>query len=168
MDKGNFVGMVLLDLQKAFDTVDHSILIMKLEAMGFGNDIVDFFHHILVTENSSSISTKFNLLLLVLHVVFHRVPYLGPFFFLIYVNDIPAVVKNKLPLYADDSAILVSEKDRSSVEKSLSKDLNLVRSWLIYSKLSLHLVKTESIIFCSKQKLKSNGKINVVCDGNHI
>ena len=43
MDKSNFVGMVLLDLQKASYTVDHSILIMKLEAMGFGNDIADWF-----------------------------------------------------------------------------------------------------------------------------
>ena len=75
----------------------------------------------------------------------------------------PAVVKNKLFLYADNSAILVSERD-----KSLSEDLNLVRSWLIENKLSLHLGKTESIIFGSEQKLKSNGKINLVCAGNHI
>ena len=43
MDKGNAVGMVLLDLQKAFDTVDHSILLAKLEAMGLSNDIVKWF-----------------------------------------------------------------------------------------------------------------------------
>ena len=43
----------------------------------------------------------------------------------------PAVVKNKLLLYADDSAILVSERDRSSLEKSLSEDRNLVRLGLL-------------------------------------
>ena len=40
MDKGQLVGMVLLDLQKAFDTVDHGILIMKLKAMGFSTSAV--------------------------------------------------------------------------------------------------------------------------------
>lgn len=40
MDKGNIVGMILLDLQKAFDTVDHTILHMKLQASGLGNDIL--------------------------------------------------------------------------------------------------------------------------------
>jgi len=40
MDKGYMVGMLLLDLQKAFHTVDHSILLMKLEASGLDNDIL--------------------------------------------------------------------------------------------------------------------------------
>ena len=43
MDKGNAVGMVLLDLQKAFDTLDHSILLSKLDAIGLSNDIVKWF-----------------------------------------------------------------------------------------------------------------------------
>ena len=43
MDKGNAVGMVLLDIQKAFDKVDNSILLAKLEAIGLSNDIVKWF-----------------------------------------------------------------------------------------------------------------------------
>ena len=44
MDKGNLIGMVLLDLQNAFGTVDHSILLMKLEALGLRQDIIRWFH----------------------------------------------------------------------------------------------------------------------------
>ena len=60
-----------------------------------------------------------------------------------------AMVKNKLLLYADDSGILVAGKNRSQVEKDLSRDLKLISQWLIENKLPLHLGKNESILFGS-------------------
>jgi len=50
-----------------------------------------------------------------------------------------AVVNNKLLLYADVSAILVTGKDRLQIEKKLSKELQSVREWLVDNKLSLYL-----------------------------
>jgi len=79
---------------------------------------------------------------------------LGPLLFLTYVNDMSAVVKNKLFLYADVSAILVSGKNKEHITSALSKDLELVSHWLVDNKLSLHLGKTESILLGSKPKLK--------------
>jgi len=51
-----------------------------------------------------------------------------PFIIFIYVNDMPGVVKNKLLLYADDSAIIVSGKNISDVKKALSNDLFFSKS----------------------------------------
>jgi hypothetical protein len=79
-----------------------------------------------------------------------------------------AVVKNRLLLYADDSGILVSGKSLSEVEISVSEDLSSVSQWLIDDKLSLHLGKTESIVFGSKQKLWSDSKLNINCNGPAI
>ena len=168
MDKGHFIGMVLLDLQKAFDTVDHSILLMKLEGLGLGQDILRWFTSYLSERKQLvDVSGTFS------HPreVTCGVPQgsiLGPLLFLIYVNDMPAVVKNKLLLYADDSAIMVSGKSKSLIEKELSEDLEMVSHWLVDNKLSLHLGKTESIIFGSKHKLKSNNDLNVTCNGQAI
>ena len=75
-----------------------------------------------------------------------------------------SATNNKLLLYADDSGILVSGKDKCQIEQALSKDLNQVSQWLVDKKLSLHLGKTESILFGTKYKLKSNPSLNVMCN----
>jgi len=56
-------------------------------------------------------------------------------------------------------------KSRSVIENELSDDLQAVSSWLVDNKLSLHLGKTESIVFGSKHKLKSNPSLKVSCNG---
>ena len=72
---------------------------------------------------------------------------LGPLLFLIYVNDMKAAVKCKLLLYADDSALLASSSDVSEIEEILKRELESVSEWLSENRLSLHLGKTESILF---------------------
>ena len=82
--------------------------------------------------------------------------------FLIYVNDMSAVVKNKLLLYVDNSAILVCGKDRLEINTKLTNDLELVSNWLIDNKLYLHIGKTESILFSSRPKLKSDSCLDII------
>ena len=168
MDKGNLVGMVLLDLQKAFDTVDHGILLMKMEALGFNQDIIRWFRSYLsdrkqlvdvsgILSSSSTISCG--------------VPQgsiLGPLLFLIYVNDMSGAINNKLLLYADDSAILVADKKISTIESLLQNELEVISEWLVDNKLSLHLGKTESILFGSKSRLRSQSNLRISCKGTQI
>ncbi|MCU7801520.1 MAG: reverse transcriptase family protein [gamma proteobacterium symbiont of Lucinoma myriamae] len=168
MDKGYFVGMVLLDLQKAFDTVDHSILLMKLEALGLSQDIVRWFRSYLsdrqqLVDVSGMFSSSAEI-----RCGVPQGSILGPLLFLIYVNDMSGVVSNKLLLYADDSAILVADKDVSSIETSLQKELEIISDWLIDNKLSLHLGKTESVLFGSKPRLRSKSNLSIECKGTVI
>ena len=92
MDKGNAVGMVLLDLQKAFDTVDHSILLAKLEAMGLSNDIVKWFQYYLsgrqqLVDVVGTFSSCENIICGV-----PQGSILRSLLFLIYVNDMSGVI----------------------------------------------------------------------------
>ena len=168
MDKGHFVGMLLLDLQKAFDTVNHEILLTKLRAIGLTDNAVMWLSSYLsnrmqLVENAGVLSSS--------APIKCGVPQgsiLGPLLFLIYVNDMSAVVRNKLLLYADDSAILVSGKDKKSIEDNLSSDLHLVSQWLITNKLSLHLGKTESILFGSHRRVNSQSPLDIKCNGQAI
>ena len=168
MDKGKLVGMVLLDLQKAFDTVDHGILLMKLKAIGLSESAVRWFSSYLsdrqqLVDVSGTLSSKAK--------VTCGVPQgsiLGPLLFLIYVNDMSAAIKSKLNLYADDSGILVVGKSASEIELVLSSELETISEWLVCNKLSLHLGKTESILFGSKQRLSKQSPLNVSCNGQPI
>ena len=159
--KGHYVGMVLLDLQKAFDTVDHDILCDKLEAMGL--DFTKWFKSYL--ENRQQVVVA-NGTVSEPGTVSCRVPQgsiLGSLLFLCYVNDMPMSVKCKLLLYADDSALIVSGSDPKIIADALSKELESCRQWLMDNKLSLHLAKTESILFGSKKKLKRVISFEVKC-----
>ena len=77
-------------------------------------------------------------------------------------------VNCKLFLYADDSCLLVSGKNDKNIKNTLSHELQNVSDWLVDSKLSLHLRKTESIICGSQKRLKKKKELNVVCNGAKI
>ena len=93
---------------------------------------------------------------------------LGPLLFLLYVNDMASAVRCKLLLYADDSALIASGKNVADIESKLSSELEYVSNWLIDNKLSLHLGKTQSILFGTKRRLSTGVKLNVICNGNVI
>ena len=128
--------------------------LMKLKCMGLNDVEVNWFR--------SYLNNRTQYVMLVMSEAKEKscgVPQgsiLGPLSFLIYVNDMPDTVKCKLLLYADDSAILVSGKDTAYIEETLSKELHSVRDWLTDNKLSLHLRKTESILFRKCRLLKAD------------
>ena len=116
-DFGNYIGMVMIDLHKAFDTVDHYILENKLKAIGLdGNAIVWFYAYLTnrmqVTDVGGIFSDPRDFPCGV-----PQGSILGTLLFLICVNDKDAYVSCKLVLYADDSALLVSGKHIKTIEK---------------------------------------------------
>ena len=166
MSKGNYTGMVLLDLQKAFDTVDHVILCNKLRAMGFSS--VDWIRSYLSDRKQIVNVNKVDSDPRNITCGVPQGSLLGPLLFLCYVNDMPVSVKCKLILYADDSALLISHKNPQYIADMLSRELDSCREWLIDNKLSLHLGKTESILFCSKYRIRKSGAFLVTCNGEKI
>ena len=79
-----------------------------------------------------------------------------------------AAVNCKRLLYADDSALLASSSDVSEVEDVLSRELESVSEWLVENRLSLHLGKTEPILFGSNKRLAKRRELHITCKGNDI
>ena len=66
------------------------------------------------------------------------------------------------------NTLIASGKNVADIESTLSSELEYVSNWLIDNKLSLHLGKTQSILFGTKRRLSPGVKLNVICNGNVI
>ena len=159
--QGLYAGMVLLDLQKAFDTVDHDILCKKLESMGI--DFTCWFKSYLKGRTQLVIANETSSEAGMVTCGVPQGSILGPLLFLCYVNDMPMSIKCKLLLYADDSALIISGTDPTQIAEKLTKELESCQQWLMDNKLSLHLGKTEAMIFGTKRKLKQVESFEVKC-----
>lgn len=151
MDQGLYTGVALLDVQKAFDCVDHEILCRKLEHLGIeASWFKSYLSDRKQTVSLGGVLSK-------TCDVSCGVPQgslLGPLLFLIYSNDMKAAVNCKLLLYADDSVLMVSDKDPEVVSKLLGDEMLNCYNWMIDNRLAMHAGKTELILFASKRKLK--------------
>ena len=164
--KGNMVGMVLIDLQKAFDTVDHTILRDKLQSIGVSSTAW-FESYLADRRQCVEISGTYSEFLPVTCGV-PQGSILGPLLFLIYINDMSISLNCRLSLYADDSALLFAHHDYRVIANHLSGELSFCKQWLVDNRLSLHVGKTESLLFGSKRKLKQVENFSVLCDGTPV
>ena len=155
--------MILIDLQKAFDTIDQEILLQKLKAIKFSESTIKWFKSYLSGRIFLvNIENKF----CNFGEISCEVPQgsiLGPLLFLIYVNDMPQAVTPTLLLYADDSCILYQHKDLVQTEKRLNEDFENLCEWFVDNKLNIHFGgdKTKSILFASKQRAKNIHQLDI-------
>ena len=153
----------LIDLQKAFDTIDHDVLLQKLYAIGFSKRTVNWFKSYLSNRSFKvNLGNNFSQPASVSCGV-PQGSILGPLLFLIYVNDMSQAVKCDLFLYADDSCLVCQHKDINEIEKQLNVDFSNICDWFVDNKLSIHFGedKTKSILFASKFKNKNIKKLNI-------
>ena len=123
-DNGLFTCMILIDLQKAFDTIDHNMLLEKLKAIYFCDDTVNLFHSYLTDRAFLvSIENKYSSI----SKISCGVPQgsiLGPLLFLICVNDMKQAVSSDLLLYGDGSCLVFQLKHVTEIETHLINDFS--------------------------------------------
>ena len=105
MDKGLVTGSVFIDLAKAFDTVDHDILLSKLEYYGVRDESLPWFNYFLERKQFMCIGSQISEELAVTSGKPHQ-SILGPLLFIVYINELPHCVKHcSVNMYADDTAV---------------------------------------------------------------
>ena len=151
-DKNNF-----LDIRKAFDSIDHNILLHKLkDQFGISDIELRWFESYLnnreqvcIVNNSMSSSKR----------IVSGVPQgsiLGPLLFLLYINDLPECLQKTTPyLYADDTQICCSSNSLIELTENLNHDLSRIGDWLSRNKLQHHPTKTKIMFIGSKHHINS-------------
>ena len=152
-DRGLYTCGAFSDFKKAFDTVNHDILLSKLAHYGIWGQ-ANNWHHSYLTQRVEFISVnRFNSQL---HLISHGVPHvsmLGPLLFIIFINDLHNSIRDSQMLhFADDKNLLYISKSMKRINKHINHDLSLIVQWLRSNKISLNADETELVIYSPKRK----------------
>lgn len=166
IERKKYVFGLFIDLQKAFDTIDHNILMNKMEKYGirgfsqnwlrsYLEDRQQFVH---INQHKSSLKN-----------ILCGVPQgsiLGPTLFLLYINDISKISKKmKFILFADDTNILCSGEDLQKLIFDITQEMQTLMNWFNVNKLSLNLKKTKLMCFGFR---KINTPVHIMINNTNI
>lgn len=155
VNEGKLVGCVMVDFRKAFDLVDHDILLKKMELYKCDETCIAWFKSYLShrsqqvsIRNIKSLSENINC----------GVPQgsiLGPLLFLIFINDLPLSLSESvasIDLYADDTTLYDIQLNKQTLESNLQKSLTLLSTWCKENGMLLNADKTKIMLITSRQK----------------
>ena len=152
INENKFIGLLFVDFEKAFDVINHSLLLRKLQLYKLSPELIhlilsflsDRKQLVMVNENSSDLMP-----------VRHGVPQgsvLGPILFSIYVNDLPCFVKCKCEMFADDTSLCSSNSDSCRLTSDLQVNIDRLIDWTQLNHMSLNAHKTKCMYVSARQK----------------
>ncbi len=165
LDDGEKVIGIYIDLQKAFDTVNHEILLHKLYNYGVRGVAHEWFRNYLTGRCQFTSMNNVNSGLANTTCGVPQGSVLGPLLFLIYINDIPNAIPNEtVKLFADDTNLFIAGNTLSSVSELANKNIKLLCGWFLANKLTLNIDKTRYMVFPPE----ANNTVNIAIDGIEI
>ena len=167
IDKGDLVGAVFIDFRKAFDVVDHSILLNKLALYKLNPSAIQWFKSYLCSQQQVIESDK--------RLTFHyRTIWcasglnIGPTLFLIFINDLPLHIKKcSFDLYADDMTIHTHSNDIDAIE-DLQGEFSNTKTWGKINKMNVHMTKTTCMLVGARKRVNDSQPLNIIADDVNI
>ena len=150
IDRDQYNLAVFIDLRKAFDTVNHDILLCKLYHYGIKSTELKWFKSYISNRRQYCSISGHDLNFSHVTTGIPQGSSLGPLLFLVYVNDLPNAVHDSLTdMYADDTGLYSTGPSISAMEETMNRDLSKMYCWLLANKLSINAVKSNFMIITS-------------------
>ena len=162
LDQGNMPITIFMDLSKAFDTLNHDILIYKLKSYGLSEAALKLMQSYLTNrkqyvEINNTQSTKNDIT-----VGVPQGSILGPLLFNIYINDIiHSSTVFRFIIFADDTTLYTTLNTQEDINDILNDELVKINNWLKVNKLSLNVAKTKAMLFHMPQKRILNLRLKI-------
>ena len=169
IDNGKYVGAVFLDLRKAFDLVDHRILLHKLKLYHFSKRSINLFESYLCNRTQVVKSGNTYSKALQIKSGVPQGSIIGPLLFLLYINDIGLSSQSMdIDLFADDSTTYASDHDLHRIEVKLQSNIDHISKWCKINNMSLHPLKTKCMIISTSHKQKRAKELDLTIQNTAI
>ena len=168
MKNNKIMGMLFLDVAKAFNCINHEILYTKMERAGLGPMVIQWFKSYLNRTQQVLIQGKvFDIVSVNTGIAQGTV--LGPIMFIFYINDIFECVEHvKMNVFADDCVMYCSGNNWLSVKGKIQSDFDRVIDWTFRNNLRLNATKTKAILFGTRNKLSKIGNPEHITMGTRM
>lgn len=151
LDKKQIAALLLIDFSKAFDMVDHNILLNKLEHYGIRGNFLSWFRSYLIGRKQYVNVNNTDSERLDLNYSVPQGSILGPVLFIIYINDLPNISSlANFVFFADDANIIVTGNDLSEIKRKIDNLLIALDTWVRSNGLKLNVKKTKFMVFSNK------------------
>ena len=147
LDENLFTCALYVDLSKAFDTVDHSILLKKLEHHGIRGVPLELFKSYLNDRKQYTVVNGSKSTGLLFKIGVPQGSELGPLLFLLYINDLPCTSLLLTKLFADDTSLIFSAPTVHQLKITINLEMNRIHEWMVSNKLSINYSKTKYMLF---------------------
>ena len=147
---------IFLDLAKAFDSVNHKILLQKLEKYGVRGTPLMFiesylsnrWQYVKLNDISSNLER--------INIGIPQGSILGPLLFLLYINDLPNASNFFVKLFADDIFLSLSSQNFNALKKKVNNEIKKIYTWLTANKLTLNIKKSKFMIISKRKGINKN------------
>ena len=162
LTKDKVIRSVMIDLSKAFDSICHSLLLKKLVVTGVHDTALTWFSSYLTGWRQRTFTHSACSEWRQVTTGLPQGSILGPLLFLIFVNNLPAVVQHcTISLYADDTSIYVSNTNPTTVGVLLGEDLKHICDWLECNGLKINVDKTQLMVLCGHRKRHQEDQVQM-------